>query len=300
MITTAPRCTSLLLLAVVLSACSPDPTPEIEIPSWAKVAPQQVAEAKKHGVPVAFENGLGMRFVLIPAGTFLMGEEPVEGYTYDPKFGATISMPFYASIHEVTNGEYLRFRPEHKSGDVLGYEMGGDRRPVVRVSWDDAVAFAVWLSAQDPVRSYRLPTEAEWEWLCKAGTGAPYWWGDATADGRPPGSKRTEAQELENPITHEVGSHACSPWGLYDVHGNVREWCRDVDGPYPSEPTTDPVGPAHEGRPAKMCLRGGSWLHKKPLWTRATRRGWWWSDEGYSDIGFRLVSPLSEPSQQTR
>jgi len=126
------RLVALLALALLVASCGDKaPAPPVEaateadaqaeVPSWAKVAPEQIAEAKKHGVPVAFENDLGMRFVLIPAGTFLMGSpEDEEGRGDDEtQHEVTISRPFYMSICEITNGTYHRFRKWHRSDSQI-------------------------------------------------------------------------------------------------------------------------------------------------------------------------------------
>ena len=155
------------------------------VPDWAKVSDAQKAAAKEAGVPVAFENAIGMRFVLIPAGTFLMGSPATEeGRDGDEvQHEVVLTKPFYLGVTEVTNAQYRRFRADHDSGAYKDEGLNGDDQPVVRVSWDDAVAFAEWLSGQDGGRTYRLPTEAEWEWACRAGTRTRYWWGDAEEEG---------------------------------------------------------------------------------------------------------------------
>ena len=153
----------LLLLTLLLLACGPDDAPPIEVPPWAKVAPEQIAEAKKHGVPVAFESDLGMRFVLIPAGTFLMGApEGEERHTHplgwpedEHQHEVTLSRPFYMQITEVTNDQYRRHMEDHRSLVTTGrsqlsagshYLDGGDQ-PVTRLSWNAVAAFSSWWRA---------------------------------------------------------------------------------------------------------------------------------------------------------
>jgi len=314
-------------LFLLLPACGPDEAPEVEVPSWAHVAPEQIAEAKKHGVPVAFENDLGMRFVLIPAGTFLMGSpEGEEGRptTSDilrdfPELDeisheVRISRPYYLSIHEATNEQVRAWRPEHDSGEADGLSLDADHQPAVGLSWHDAEGFATWLSDMGS-RVYRLPTEAEWEWACRAGTSSPFWFGALDAGPRYMnvlGSMYRDAiarrgadyhaawlatPDLQDgwEVTCPVGSLPSSPWGLHEVHGNVREWCLDWLGPYPASGTAvDPAGPKAG---TARCVRGGSW-GGAPYFARSANRVAFvpWSRQDV--LGFRLVSPLPEPGER--
>jgi hypothetical protein len=149
--------------------------PESDVPSWAKVSKRQMEEAKRVGVPVAYENRIGMRFVLIPAGTFQMGE---------PGAQTTVEIPdvFYMQEAEVTNGQYRRLVRGHKSESQSGHTLDQHGQPVVRVNRAEAMAFAQWLDRQGDGHRYRLPTEQEWEYAARAGTTALTYWGAATAD----------------------------------------------------------------------------------------------------------------------
>jgi formylglycine-generating enzyme required for sulfatase activity len=275
------------------------------VPRWAKVAPEQIAEARKHGVPVAFENDFGMCFVLIPSGTFLMGSPATEQGRdeLESQHRVTLTRPYYVQTTEVTNRQFRAFRQAHDSHDQWGRSLNGDEQPAVGISWNDAAAFAVWLSRRDPGRSYRLPTEAEWERACRAGTTTAFWWGDRPskekanfydgefASGRPsdPGFR----------VTLPVGSLPANPWGLYEVHGNAREWCSDWydDSPYEDGAATDPKGPAPSG---SHCTRGGAFGEAPYMLRAAWRIGVQGDDEARSYVGFRLVSPLPEPSREDR
>lgn len=236
---------TVLVAALLLTACGQDPAPAPEIPSWAKVAPEQIEEAKKHGVPVAFENELGMRFVLIPAGTFLMGSPEAEEGRYGnegPQHKVTL-LPFYLATAEVTNAQYRRFRAEHDSGTWEYGDCNGEDQPVATVNYADAGAFAKWLSALGGGREYRLPSEAEWEYACRAGTRTRFWAGNREEDlervgwyVRNSGSQRlssTAAWDWDKAhnewgcVSHAVGQKGANPWGLLDMHGNVLEWCQD-------------------------------------------------------------------------
>jgi formylglycine-generating enzyme required for sulfatase activity len=137
---------------------------EYPVPSWAKVAPEQIEAAKAAGVPVAFENSIGMRFVLIPAGTFMMGSQEDEAGRDDDEtlHEVMLTRPFYLGETEVTNAQYAMARPHHASGQVGRHRFDGDDQPACGVSWDDATSFARWLTRREANNLYRLPTEAEW------------------------------------------------------------------------------------------------------------------------------------------
>jgi formylglycine-generating enzyme required for sulfatase activity len=289
-------------LLLLLSACGDDTTPKAaEVPSWAKVAPEQIAEAKKHGVPVAFENDLGMRFVLIPAGTFMMGSPVSEREEFGgdeaqllssegPQHRVTLTRPFYISFHVVTNAQYRQFRADHRSKHFP--MLNGDRQPAAEITWEYASAFAEWLSGQGDGRVYRLPTEAEWEYAGRAGTTTPFWQGKAiTAEQvncRFTGPRRVEV------LTTEVGSFTPNRWCLYDMQGSVWEWCQDWFGDYPPGASTDPSGPTSGiGR----VLRGGCWSSSAIFVRSAYRASSPPDQRPFFPTGFRLVSPLPESSK---
>ena len=157
---------------------------------WAKVTREQIDEAAKHGVPVAFENRLGMRFVLVPAGTFLMGSpgEEEERRTDETQHEVSLSYPYYVQITELTNAQLRKCDKwdagrDHHSGDFRGHPLDESDQPAVQVSWDMATAFAHWLSNEDRPRRYVLPTEAQWEFACRAGARSRFWWGASRSDG---------------------------------------------------------------------------------------------------------------------
>ena len=206
-----------------------------------------------------YTNSLGMKFAWIPPGTFLMGspanEPEREGYdgADESQHGVTLTKGFHLGVHQVTQAQWqavMGGNPSHFKGDNL---------PVENVSWEDCVAFCAALGKKDG-KSYRLPTEAEWEYACRAGTTTPFHFGDtisvnqANYDGNYTygnGKKGVYRQK-----TTPVGSFPANAWGLYDVHGNVWEWCADWFGPYPEGELKDPQG--FIGGDRRVC-RGGSW-----------------------------------------
>jgi len=319
----------LLVLGLCLAACGEETSTvagAFPVPSWAKVAPEQIAEAKKHGVPVAFENDLGMRFVLIPAGTFLMGspedEEARDDYRLEGdverQHEVTISLPYYISIHEVTNEQFRGWRPTHSSGSHQEQSLDEARMPVVQVHHGDAVGFAAWMSGRDGERSYALPTEAQWEWACRANTTTSYHWGEAQDDfpkyanaldrtAKPLfpflAAEFAGVESDGHAVSAPVGTYAPNAWGLYDMAGNVAEWCSDWFGAYPEEAVTNPKGPpSGKGGPGQSpwyvyrVIRGSSW-HALAQYHRSARRASTDPKIGMVNLGFRLVSPLPEKAE---
>jgi len=292
-----------------------------DVPSWANVSPEQLAAAKRLGVPVAFENSVGMRFVLIPAGTFMMGSRDSAaevarrcampnaqaGWFYDehPRHTVTLSRAFYVSIHEVTQGGYEAVtNPNPKNADKKisdEYPDGfqGPSQPVVNVSWDKAEKFCKALSALEAEkgRPYSLPTEAQWEYACRAGTSTPFSFGETISThqanyhgGYTYGDGR-KGRYCEK--TLPVGSLAPNSWGLYDMHGNVSEWCADRYGDYAAAAETDPVGP-EEGN--QRVLRGGSWRS----YPGACRSAFRLRNEGRAssfNVGFRVGCAVASPDR---
>jgi len=316
---------AVVLLALLgVAACGDDDHPVPAPPPWAKIAPEQIAEAKKHGVPVAFENTFGMRFVLIPAGTFLMGSpetewpgpaDPEHHKIEQPQHGVTLTQSYYLSIHELTNGQYRKMKPSHKS------VSDGDRdlQPVVLVNHAEAGAFAAWLSRRDGEREYRLPTEAEWERSCRGGSSTPFAFGETIRPDQANYCDFLEYGEAKADVWNgsaeyrmkpmPVGRLARNAWGIYDMHGNVAEWCADWFGPYPNEAVTDPIGPPETEAPVLVFVTFGASPRKRSSQARVVRGGAWDSDPSglrsacrtyeppdlrVARVGFRLVSPLPE------
>jgi formylglycine-generating enzyme required for sulfatase activity len=201
-------------------------------------------------------NGIGMKLTLIPAGEFHMGSPNSEPDREDDETRhlVKITKPFYFGVYEVTQQQYEKVmgaRPWQVDRD---HKEGADY-PAVGVSWDDAVEFCRRLSKQEGVE-YRLPTEAEWEYACRAGMTTAYSFGDGEAKLGQYAWYAKNTIKNDEPYAHPVGQKLPNPWGLYDLHGNVWEWCHDWLAPYGSEKVvSDPMGPA-EGD--DRVLRGGS------------------------------------------
>jgi len=238
---------------------TPDPTPveDMELPESA--------------------DSIGMEFKLIPAGTFTMGD--ASGDDDETPHEVTLTKPFKMGVHEVTQAQYEQVMGVNPS------EYKGANNPVEMVSWEDAVEFCRRLSELPAEKAagnvYRLPTEAEWEYACRAGTTTKFSFGDDESDFGEYGWYR----ENSGRTTHPVGSKLPNAWGLYDMHGNVWEWCQDWYGDYPSGSVTDPSGAtSSSGR----VNRGGGWFNTADNCRSADRYRNSPSYRNYN-LGFRVV-----------
>ena len=212
----------------------------------------------KAGVPAV--NSVGMRFVPIQAGTFTMGEEHYSQKAHQ----VTLTQAFELGVYEVTQEQYEKVMGTNPSN------FKSPQNPVEKVSWDDAVEFCRKLSELPAEKKagyvYRLPTEAEWEYACRAGTKTTYSFGDSDSEL----GDYAWYNENSGNTTHPVGQKKPNRWGLYDMHGNVWEWCQDWYGDYPSGAVTDPTGAASGSR---RVLRGGSSTFQTSLIRSANRYG---------------------------
>jgi formylglycine-generating enzyme required for sulfatase activity len=230
--------------------------------------------------------------VVIPAGEFLMGSpDAKEGRNADelPRHWVTIGQGIAIGRYPVTFDEYDRFceaKRREKPGDE---RWGRGRRPVINVSWQDAQAYIAWLS-QEAGRAYRLPSEAEWEYACRAGMTTRYSFGDVIT----PENANYADSGLGR--TSEVGAYPANPWGLHDMHGNVYEWVEDDwHENYNGAPNDGSAWrDEREGRDSRLCvLRGGSWHHDS-IGCRSACRSSEGSDIRYVSIGFRVArTPLA-------
>lgn len=240
-----------------------------------------------------FVNSLGMEFVLITPGTFIMGSPAGEPYR-DPdedQHKVTISKAFYMQVSEVTQAQWKALMGSNSSY----FKRCGETCPVERVSWLDCQKYIKKLNELGE-GEYRLPTEAEWEYACRSGTTSAYFWGDHIDCSKAMFENNTrrnagrcvaqfESRGLPPDSPAPVRSFGASPWGLYDMHGNLWEWCEDWYGPYAKGNVKDPTGPA-EG--STRVRRGGSWF-KYGTYCRSANRNFAHPASRYRTTGLRVV-----------
>ena len=311
--------TSLCGAAEAPVAAAAPAKPKADISTWAKVSPAQMAAAKKLGVPVAFENSFGMRFVLIPPGEFMMGakETPDQvavncamgnaapGWFIDehPRHKVTLTKAFYMSIHEISNAshEALTAKPAPKKAPKKDPKAPvkvkpPPNEPASKISWSSAEKLCKSLSQKEK-RTYDIPTEAQWEYACRAGTETPFSFGPAASTDKANyngdytyGAGR-KGKNLAKVVP--VGSLPPNAWGLYEMHGNLSEWCKDVYQKYSAEAQTDPTGPE---KGSARVLRGGSW-RSYPGACRSAFRHNMGAGAASTAIGLRLVCALKADSK---
>jgi formylglycine-generating enzyme required for sulfatase activity len=236
----------------------------------------------------------GPEMVAVPAGEFWMGSKDGEGNADErPRHKVTIAEPFAVGRFAVTFDEWDAARAaggvtHDPSGQVGG---SGRRRPVIDVSWDDAQAYVKWLSFTT-VQPYRLLSEAEWEYCCRAGTETQYWWGDEVSreQANYDGNYAWEKGAKDNQKLRPVNSFRPNAWGLYQVHGNVWEWCADCwHGNYRDAPADGSAWTAGDGQ--YRVARGGSWGGGSDT-LRAARRIVNSKDDRFQDVGLRVARTL--------
>jgi formylglycine-generating enzyme required for sulfatase activity len=230
------------------------------------------AEAKKHPNPGTIEkNKMGMELVYVPAGDFMMGGE--DGKNEMPLHLVKITEGFYMGRFEVRQSDWYEImgqNPSHFKGDELS-----DKRPVEQVSWDDVQSFLKILNQRQDGFHYRLPTEAEWEYACRArtmddhGTDEMFWGGGGSGN-----------------QTHPVGTKQPNAFGLYDMLGNVWEWCQDIYHPSYAGAPMDGSAWLSEGDQNTHVIRGGSWASHISSHERQEAA----RDKSTHQIGFRVVA----------
>jgi formylglycine-generating enzyme required for sulfatase activity len=251
-----------------------------------------IKKAESPSLPKEITNSISMKLKLIPAGEFMMGSPVSERYRDEdegPVHRVKITKPYYLGVHEVTQSQYEKVMDENPS------RFKSSTNPVEQVSWSDAVEFCKKLSEKEG-RTYRLPTEAEWEYACRAGTTTPFSFGSvlngkqANCNGNGPYGTETKGPYLKQ--TETVGSYAANAWGLYDMPGNVWEWCSDWKDSdyYEDSPTDDPEGPSSGSH---RVTRGGCWGSGARRCRSAER---FRLSPGYrgGDFGFRVALVPSE------
>ena len=239
-----------------------------------------VMAGPKKNLAVDLGGGVKLEFVLIRPGTFMMGDEDNK-----PIHKVTLTKPFYIGKYEVTQEQWQAVAGDNPSHFKEGEDAG--KRPVENVSWEDINSkFLPKLAERMPKGLMaRLPTEAEWEYACRAGTTGDYA-GEFDA-------MAWNDHNSEN-TTHPVGQKKANAWGLYDMYGNVWEWCADWYGDYSSEAVTDPMGSSSD---SDRALRGGCWFVLAEKNCRSTLRYNCARANRGSSVGFRLVLPAGEGVQ---
>jgi formylglycine-generating enzyme required for sulfatase activity len=263
---------------------------------WLQTAPVSWAGQSRLKPGEVFRDRLksgsdGPEMVVIPMGKFRMGDiQGVGGKDEQPVYEVNITRPFAVGRYEITFDQYDEFA--RATGGKLPDDEGWDRgrQPVIHVSWNDAVAYAAWLSRQTDTR-YRLPTEAEWEYAARGGTDTVYWWGNEVQQGLANcigcGSRWDGKQAAP------VGSFKPNPFGLYDTSGNVWEWVQDCRHEnYQGAPVD---GSAWEEKDGGDCgvrgIRGGMWLRAHDI-VRSSSRFWNRPTRSARALGFRLVREI--------
>jgi formylglycine-generating enzyme required for sulfatase activity len=298
--------------------------------------------ARRLGVPVEFTNSLGMRFVLIPPGEYTRGSPPEvtdavsEFFPKDLHFQASLrsqspphrvllTKPFYIGVHEVTQQNYTAIMDRNPASfSTRGVRSAAvenqdtSQLPVETVSWFDAVQFCQRLSDREQRhpgysnaegdlaaagQGYRLPSEAEWEFACRAGTESRYWTGDLDSDLHQAAwvSTHLDSEAGGEFPPHVVGQLQANPFGLFDTHGNVWEWCHDWFGTvtyanFVKSPATDPTGPTASLN-GERILRGG-FYHGPAYKSGSANRDGCRPETGFHHIGFRIVLPVERSSEK--
>jgi len=233
----------------------------------------------------------GMVFVRLPGGTFWMGAQGTDpkGQNYDPD-----AEEDEGPVHDVRLGPFLIGKLEVTQAQwkaVMGANPSfseGDENPVERVSWNDCQEFLKKLSPMVGRNGCRLPTEAEWEYACRAGTHTRFSYGD-DPDLSALGEYGWEAGAGQWGSSHPVGQKRPNPWGLHDMHGNVSEWCHSLYQPYPYDASDGREDPATSGL---RILRGGSWFDRLRQQCRTAYRNNDWPGTTNYDHGLRVVLDL--------
>ncbi|MDR0871596.1 MAG: SUMF1/EgtB/PvdO family nonheme iron enzyme [Planctomycetaceae bacterium] len=275
-----------------------------------ETAARSISKETKQTVIV---NDVSFDIVYIPAGQYVSGDNDIGFADELPRKQVEIKRPFWMAATEVTNQLYAQFDPQHdsryidqwcKDHTTPGYPANKPEQPVIRVNWNQAAEFCKWLSEKTG-KKFRLPTEQEWEWACRAGAGTPMWYGNLDADfgklenmadmqtkkfvvrgvnpqpiNNPPDVEafipRAEGVDDGNMIEQNVGSYQTNPWGLFDMHGSVAEWTGSdyIDGSSAAD--------------ARKVAKGGSW-RDRPKWSRAGVRRAYQPYQPVFNVGIRVV-----------
>jgi len=299
----------------VAPAPMPERTPQdIRVAGW----PFDATEASRRQatvnlpakVKIELKGSTPVELALIPAGEFVMGDAAGEADEV-PVSRVKIDQPFYLGVVEVRNDQYAAFDAEHDSGvismvskdqDTRGHDVNQPSQPVVRVTWNEALGFCQWLS-QKTGRKFTLPTEAQWEWACRAGTDSPLFYGNRDtdfgkfanlADASIAGLQRADSPAWHPRdgrfndgamVTANVGRYQPNAWGLHDMHGNAAEWTFSSYRPYPYN---EQDGRNDPNVVEMKTVRGGSW-YDRPIHARSAARLPYRPWQAVYNVGFRVA-----------
>ena len=245
------------------------------------------AEVERATIADEITNSIGMKLKLIRAGEFLMGSPDNEtGRDSDEtQHRVQLTTSYYLGVTEVTQGQWFAMMQTKPWSGKDYVKKEGEDYPAMHVSWDDAVEYSVKLSAAEG-KTYRLPTEAEWEYACRGGKSTAYSFGSDATRLKDYAWLRANALNIGETYAHEVGTKQSNPFGLHDMHGNVYEWCSDWPADYDSSFAVDPSGLLTG---SDRVFRGGCWLSEAADCRSAYR--FRFDDPTYrgSDVGFRLA-----------
>ena len=249
----------LLALAILLAGCSESEPQSIKDKSEPLTSADEIQSSSSDenttqttsSTEEPITNSIGMKLQLLPAGKFVMGSDSPNAEADErPAHEVSLTQSFYIGMHEITQEQYEKVMGDNPS------EKKAPQEPVANVRWNDAVEYCKRLSnsAEEKTagRVYRLPTEAEWEYACRAGTTTKFRFGADESHL----SEYAWFDESRSRSPQRVGQKKPNKWGLYDMHGNVSEWCHDRHGDYPIDAVTDPLGPSSG---AYRVRRGGNW-----------------------------------------
>jgi sulfatase modifying factor 1 len=248
--------------------------------------PPAKTDSSAEGKPFAIAD-LSLEMLWVKPGTFEMGSPTTEAGrgSNEAEHNVTLTKGFYLGQYEVTQTQWEKVMGDNPS------HFKGANRPVEKVSWTEVTSFCEKLTEMESEAgrlpagmAYQLPTEAQWEYACRAGTRSAYSFGENLT------SRQANIDEVVDETT-PVGNYPANPWGFHDMHGNVLEWCADWYGDYPSGVVRDPVGPA-DG--SYRVLRGGSWRNTANYARSANRYRYGPADSDLN-LGFRLsLRPASK------
>jgi formylglycine-generating enzyme required for sulfatase activity len=229
---------------------------DLDVKNRAKMDPMP-SSSRQDATPKSITNSIGMKLNLIPAGTFMMGSPTTEKDRDDDELQhrVTLTRDYYMGTTEVTQGQWEAVMGTTTPWRLQFNVKEGTNFAVSCVSWNDAIEFCKKLSVKEG-RTYRLPTEAEWEYACRGGTTSAYSFGDAAIGLGDCGWFDENTTDNGEKYAHEVGLKRANGYGLYDMHGNVWEWCSDWEGDYASGSVSDPQGPSSG---SLRVSRGGGW-----------------------------------------